>query len=264
MSGYYGTELQKELQRQTFENRNRVASTPGLYNAGRFIGTDDPDKVGWANLRALLREQKGVLGFRLITPEQSRSYFPLVIAEGCRIDTWDVFIGEAASVGPVVDTILESGLPDGLKLGEQPTSADGPDITRVQKFVADSGVAPLPGSTLIDAPGQATVILTKSDGALAAVANTYFAHNAHSAHWRNAWVGMVVVNPAMRGLGLGRLVNALAIKRALTDLGAERVHELVSPTNEPSRRMVQSCGLTLSSGLLCGVAIAADAVRFSR
>lgn len=264
MSGYFGTDLQKELQKQAFENRHLIASTPGLYNGGRFIGVDDPDKLGWESVRDLLKRQKGVLGFRLITREQGRSVYPRVVGQGCRIDHWDVFAAGAGTIRPAIDAILRAGLPDGLRLCDPLSDPEGADTVRVQRFVADNGVAPLPGSMLVDGPEQATVMVADREGAVVAAAYAYFAHNAHSPHHRNAWVGMIAVDPSSRGAGLGRYVNALAIRRALEELGAERVHAFVASTNESSRRMVQACGLLPEPDLLCGVAVPTDAARFSR
>jgi hypothetical protein len=264
MSGYFGTDLQKELQRRTFENRQKIAVTPGLYNAGRFIGTDDPDKLGWAALRTLLKEQHGVLGFRLITREQAAVYFPLAEAEGCRVDQWDVFMGDAAIVRPKVEVILDAGLPDGVVLAGALTSPWGDETVCVQRFAADNGVAPLPGSLLVGGSSQATVVLTDLDRTPAAVANTYFAHNSHSPHFRNAWVGMVAVEATLRGRGLGRYASAMAIHKAITEMGATRVHELVGAGNESSRRMALACGLSPHSELLVGVAVPGEVSRFSR
>jgi RimJ/RimL family protein N-acetyltransferase len=144
------------------------------------------------------------------------------------------------------------------------SAPEGADTIRLQHFVADNGMAPLPGSLLVEAPGQATAILVDGDERPVAVATAYFAHNVHSPYHRNAWIGMVTVDQRMRGNGVGRYVNALAIRRAIENLGAERVNELVSSTNAPSRRMVQACGLAPEPGLVVGVSVPADADRFTR
>ncbi len=46
MSGFFGTDAQIALQRLTLEKRALIDETPGLYSAGRFYGTDDPDRIG--------------------------------------------------------------------------------------------------------------------------------------------------------------------------------------------------------------------------
>jgi hypothetical protein len=264
MTGYYGTELQKKLQQRTYENRGRIAGTPGLYNAGRFIGTDDPDKVGWPTLRSLLREQDGVLGFRLVSRDQARRYFPLAVEEGCRVDRWDVFCGTTETVRPRIEAIMRSGLPAGIVQGWSFTDPQSEETAKLQEFAAANGVAPLPGSLLVEAPGQATAVLVDRRGTPVAVANTYFAHNRYSPHHRSAWVGMVAVEKSLRGLGLGRYVSAVAIWRAATELGAESVHELISGTNEPSRRMAVACGLAMTPELVVGVAVPSETASFTR
>jgi hypothetical protein len=51
---------------------------------------------------------------------------------------------------------------------------------------------------------------------------------------------------------------------AIRDLGATHVYELVSATNVPSRRMVESCGLRHEPAFLSGMAVPADGGRFTR
>jgi RimJ/RimL family protein N-acetyltransferase len=53
-------------------------------------------------------------------------------------------------------------------------------------------------------------------------------------------------------------------RRTHDELGARCVYELVAPSNLASRRMVEGCGLSLAPDLRCGVAVPADAARFTR
>lgn len=43
MTGFFGTNHQQERQRRAHEMRDWIAATPGMCNAGRFIGFDEPD-----------------------------------------------------------------------------------------------------------------------------------------------------------------------------------------------------------------------------
>ena len=50
------------------------------------------------------------------------------------------------------------------------------------------------------------------------------------------------------------IVNAAMLRAAVDSLGVAEVYELVSATNEPSRRMVERCGLRLDPTVICGAA----------
>ena len=47
MEVYYGTETQVALQRKVDGSIGWLITTPGACHAGRFFGTDDPDRLGW-------------------------------------------------------------------------------------------------------------------------------------------------------------------------------------------------------------------------
>lgn len=263
MSGFFGTEAQIALQRLTLEKRPLIDETPGLYDAGRFYGTDDPDRIGWAGIDAILHEQ-GMLGVRMISPAQRSAYSPGLAERGFRLDTWDTMIADAATVRPRIAAICGAGLPDGLVLAPPLTEPEGAATRRVQQFVADAGIVPFPGALLVEGPGQAGVTIADRDGAPVAFAHGCFPHNRFSPHHRSAWVGLVAVDPKARGLGLGKLANALAIRRMVEEMGAERVYELVSASNAASRRMVEACGPTVDPALICGSAVPDGQQRFTR
>jgi hypothetical protein len=89
-------------------------------------------------------------------------------------------------------------------------------------------------------------------------------HNAFSNFRGYAWGGLVAVAESQRGRRLGNYINARAVVGAIRDLGATHVYELVSATNAPSRRMVESCGLRHEPAFLSGMAVPADGGRFTR
>lgn len=264
MAGYFGTEHQQALQRRTHEKRHWIAATPGIYNAGRFAGIDDPDMQDWGAMQAML-ERDGLLGLRMISPPQAANCFPQLEAMGCRIDTWDIFVGEPHDAGSRAHAVAGRGLPAGIAILPPLAGAESADTRGVQQFLADNGMAPFPGTLLTAPPPVAkTVVLGDESGAIAASGHAYFPHNAHSAFREHAWIGLIAVAQAWRGKGLGRLVNALLVRAAFDELGARSVYEMVAPSNEASRRMVEGCGLSLASDLRCGVAVPAASARFTR
>lgn len=68
----------------------------------------------------------------------------------------------------------------------------------------------------------------------------------------------------MRKRGVGLHVNALAIKAAVTELGASRVQQYARTSNIASCRMIQRCGLSLRADMRSGIAQPAGAQSFTR
>lgn len=264
MAGYFGTERQCALQERTHAFRDWMAETPGIYNAGRFIGADDPDRAAWADLEAILDRDR-ILGLRMVTPDQASRFFPRLEAKGYRIDTWDIFTAPVEEIAGRIGAILAPGLPDGLHVAPPLSGPEGGDMCRLQQFLADSHMAPLSGTMLASRPPVArTIVLKDASGAIAACGHAYFPHNRHSPFSRHAWIGLIAVAATQRGGGLGRLVNAMLLDAAARELGADHVYELVGASNIASRRMVESCGLRVASDLVCGVATPAQEGRFTR
>ncbi len=263
MSGFFGTDRQQELQRRTCLMRDRVAQTPGLYNAGRFTGIDDPARFPPAVLHRMLARD-GLLGFRMISPPQAALIFPRLEARGCRIDRWDIFVGEPAGAGARAQALAGIPLPDGISVQPAPADPDGADTLRVQQFLAGNGLAPFPGTMLVAAPPEGITIVLAEGERIAAAGHAYFPHNAHSRFRGHAWIGLIAVDERWRGKGLGRLLNARLIRAAFDELHALHVYEMVAPSNAASRRMVESCGLRLDPALHSGVAVPSAAPRFTR
>jgi hypothetical protein len=54
------------------------------------------------------------------------------------------------------------------------------------------------------------------------------------------------------------------ILKVFADLDADHIYELVTASNAPSRRMVESCGLRLDPTIVSGMAVPGDSGRFTR
>ena len=262
MSGYFGTEIQQRLQRETDELHSMIDTTPGLFHAGRMFGCDDPDRVGWDFIYEHL-ESDGVFGFRMIPVEKAADIGERLASRGYRWDTWDVFTADRTQALAACLPIIESGLPDGLVEVSLPTDPEDAVLRQIQQCMADCGVAAFSGSMLLGRFAPAcTVAIAPSTGGIAATAHSYMPYNSHSRFHRAAWGGLVAVSPMQRGHGLGTYVNARVVAAAFLDLGAERIDELVRPENTASRRLVEACGLRLDPILKCGAATKA-AARFT-
>jgi GNAT superfamily N-acetyltransferase len=214
-------------------------------------------------MRSML-ERDGLVGLRMISPQQADRHFPQLEAQGCRIDTWDTFTGRPGDAGRSSQAVIARGLPVGIAIQRPLTDAEGTPMRNVQKFLAANWLAPFPGAMLVKQSGARTLVLEDETGAIVATGHTYFPHNAHSSFRAHAWIGLIAVAPSWRGKGLGRIINALLVRAAFDELGADCVYAMVAPLNEPSRRMVEGCGLHLAPELRCGVAVPVPAMRFTR
>ncbi|MFO1057456.1 MAG: GNAT family N-acetyltransferase [Dongiaceae bacterium] len=263
MSEYYGTDEQVRLQRRVIESIGWIAATPGACNSGRFLGCDELDRLGWDALLEILRRD-GAVGFRMLPSERAPAVASRLASFGFRLDTWDVFAGDRAAALSIAEAAAQ-GLPAPFRDIEIPAIPDDRLLTGLQALMAENGIVPFPAALLTGRAAPAVLAAVEDgSGRPAAVAFGYLPHNAHSPWRRWAFVGLVAVDKAHRGQGLGRHVNARAVAGVLRQLEAETVYELVHASNLPSRRMVESSGLQLHPGLKAGIATVADAGRFTR
>lgn len=149
---------------------------------------------------------------------------------------------------------------------EPSASDDAAIFERAQAFMAECGVAPYPTQVLSGGlcPAAFAVLSKPEDGSIVATAFSYFPYNRHSTYKRSAWAGLVAVRKDMRGRGLGAFVNALVLKKAVEEMGAERVQEFARTSNIASCRMIEHCGLSLRSDVRSGIAQPAEAASFTR
>lgn len=264
MSGYFGTEEQQRLQKFAETSAGFIEATPGACQIGRIMGCDDPDRLGWDEIDRFL-ERDGVFAFRLIPAENMDAIRSRLAARNFRLDTWDLFVGERASALALSEAIVSKGLPRGLVQLDEPVDPEGEDTRSIQELISRCAIVPFSGSMLVGEAGPSTTVAIGDDRAkTVAVAHGYFPHNRHSPWHSYGWGGLVSVDEKARGQGLGNLVNAMMVVRMFRKLGASHIYELVSASNETSRRMVRSCGLAHVQNLACGMAIAEDRERYTR
>ncbi len=264
MSGYFGSPLQQRLQAQAEASVDFIKGTPGACQGGRFMSCDDPDLLGWEQIRAFL-DRDGIFGLRFIPIHKLAEVSSRLLQLDCRFDTWDVLIADRATAQAASKAVLSRGLPDGLEELARPTDAASQYTGRIQALISDSGVVPFSGSLLTGALGPATTVAVGSrEGTVAAAAHGYLPHNSYSDYHRHAWGGLVAVAELQRGKGLGAYVNASMVVSVFRIFDATHIYELVSATNAPSRSMVEGSGLRLEPGLVCGLATRTGSARFTR
>lgn len=257
MRQYLGNETQVRLQRKAEEWSDWLYDTKGACHPGRFLGTDDPEALGWDVIKRHLREDR-VFGFRMIAAEDVEALGDRLSDLGFRIDFWDVYSGGAERILAETESAAEQALPEGLHLVDTMDLKDAVTVRHLQECMLRNGVAPFSGKLLSGASVPCcTIAVCNAHGSVVATAYGYLPYNRHSAHRMTAWGGLVCVDKSQRGKRLGELVNALMLRGCVSDLGAERVQQFVSAGNEPSRRMVEHCGLAHDPSVKCGIATSA-------
>jgi len=263
MSGYFGTDLQQELQVQVESAMHWIENTPGACNPGRFLGTDDPNRLGWETIFKIMDRDR-TFSFQLVSSEESANISKNLAERQYRIQFWDVFVATRSQAQHAISPILSEGLSGEFRLMTTCELRKRDNLAKLQSFLAENGIAPFSASMLLGEFGPVTnVAICNHEGDFSAFAFGYFPHNKHSPHYQSAWGGLVAVSSGYRGRGLGKFVNALLVSNCFNELSAENVHQFVASSNLPSRKMVESSGLREKPTLLCGL-VAEGTERFTR
>ncbi len=264
MPGFFGTEEQRNLQARAEASVAAIAATPGLCQNCRMLGCDDIDRLGWKTIVDIL-QRDGFIGFRLIRVEENDQVQANLAERGFRLDTWNLYIGAREEVLPLCEQIVNTADTGGLVALPMPRQPEDAYTLCVQQLIASTGVVPFSGSFLTGECGAAATVVVGTDaGHPVAAAHAYLPHNSHSPYLRYAWGGLVAVEAAYRGKGLGSYINARLAVAIFNDLNASHMYEMIASTNAPSQKMAEACGLKFASMFMCGVATHADRGRFTR
>ncbi|MBB3541977.1 MULTISPECIES: GNAT family N-acetyltransferase [unclassified Rhizobium] len=259
---YYGTEKQQRLQRQSDEAQPKIAATPGLVQAGRFFSVDNFDLIDWAFVDERLA-QDGVFGFRMMSATRIED-IRLKLGPSYRVDVWSVCRADRTAATRACTAILKDDIPGGLTRVNLTADPGDDAVGAIQTCMAENGIAPFSGAMLAgNIVPAVTIALADAQGHVVATAHANMPFNTHSKHSGTAWVGLIAVAAQQRGKGLGRLINALAVRAAFETLGADEVVEFVHADNIISRRMIEACGLRLDPSILCGLATPIVDARFT-
>ena len=264
MAGFFGTAQQMALQAVAEDAREWTMNTPGACDPGRFLGTDNPDALGWDKVIEILKRD-GAFGFRMIPSADTAAISRRLQENECRIDFWDVFVANRKDASVATSEVVSSGLPKQYSYLPELHEAENQQMVKVQSFMAENGIAPFSGTKLAGLDGPAvTIAIVDESNNLAAVAHAYFSHNKYSKYNRWAWGGLVAVSPSHRGMGLGKFVNAKMVSECFSRFDADFIYELVAASNIPSRKMIEASGLVLDPTVKCGIAMSSGEERFTK
>lgn len=85
MAGFFGTAQQMALQEVAENGRERTMNKPGACDPGRFLGTGNPEELGWSNVIEILKRD-GAFGFRMIPSKDTSAISRKLMENQCKID----------------------------------------------------------------------------------------------------------------------------------------------------------------------------------
>ena len=246
-SPYFGTDKVMALQQARDEQVAALADLPGAVVHARTFSSDDAAKLGWDYLKRIMSEE-GLVTLRgaddatvEVAKEKLKDFDP-------KLHIWDLFMADAEIIRDVCGKIVHGGLPDDVKRISD-SSMTPQKAQEVQAFLTEQGVSPFSTDALLGNLFPARLIaFENSDERIVAAGFAAMTHNRHSPFYKSAWVGLIAVDPKLRGLGLGKLVDAICNLVAVTELQAASTMEFVAQDDAPSRAMLESCGLRQVKG----------------
>lgn len=244
MPEYVGDDALVATQARIRDRQGRFANAPWFSNGGRIVNYVDPKPETWPQAREIA-ETDGLLGLPCVPRDGVEAMVETHLGPGWTPHYWEVFLGEAADVLPVCKEVIDSvALPDGWQV-KAVLRADPDTVDAVQALNVATGLAPYPAYFMRgDGPPTLTVVIRARDGRLVATSSYCMRYHAQSRFGGIAFVGLVSVDASCRGMGLGKLANALAHVHGHRQIGCSGMMQFAAPDNTASHRMIGACGLT--------------------
>ncbi|WP_137700899.1 GNAT family N-acetyltransferase [Marimonas lutisalis] len=247
LNPYHGEPKIQALQKARDKQVAELSDLPGAVTHARTFSSDDPAALGWDYLRRVMSDEGMVTlrGADTATIERAKtelgSFDP-------KLHVWDLFMANAQTIRDVCGKTVNVALSEDLtRVGDKELTQH--KAREVQTFLADQGVSPFSTDALLGKLFPARLIaLQNAKAKIVAAGFAAMTHNRHSPFYKSAWVGLIAVDPALRGLGLGKYMDALCNLVAVDELGATSTMEFVAQDNAPSRAMLESCGLRQVEG----------------
>lgn len=239
---YYGEPKIQALQKARDKQVAELVDLPGAVVHARTFSSDDPVALGWDYLRQIMSDEgmvtlRGADAATIETAKKELSSFDP------KLHVWDLFMSDAQTVRDVCGKVVNAPLTEDLtRVHEEEFTPQ--KAREIQTFLADQGVSPFSTDALLGKLFPSRLIaLQNGDEKIVAAGFAAMTHNRHSPFNSSAWVGLIAVDPALRGLGLGKYIDALCNLVAVDELGATSTMEFVAQDNAPSRAMLEGCGL---------------------
>ncbi len=255
MAEFIGTDQAIALQKRLRDRQSLIANSPELTNGGRIMHFLDPEKTGWDNV-CEIAEQDKIIGFPVVQADAMITRIREHLGAGWETPQWVACLGVRESVlqscSAVQGDVL---LPGGWRVSHdvQPINLL---VTEAQNLNMKTGVAPYPAYYMrSEAVPVLTSCIRDDQGAVVATASVADRYHPQGRLGGHVFAGMVSVDEAYRGRGLGKLVNALSLIESAGLFEWNAATEQVAADNLASRAMITACGLDDSDGMYSVVAM---------
>ena len=255
MAEFWGDAATIARQKRLAARQDKVRDIPALANASRLLMLVDLSPDSWSAARDWI-EEDGIVA--AISPSEAdfRIAVETHLGPDWDVHLWRAYSGDSETITAVTAEVMgATPLPDGWSVRYEEVPSDD-DIDAFQTLNAACGVSPSPAAAMRAAPDRPALNLFIEDdkGGLKAVSSACMFFHPASAFGDTAFVGLVAVEEGARGLGLGKLANALVLHESRKRCGWERAVEFVHADNPASTAMVAASGLTWDGNLVAGIA----------
>ena len=161
------------------------------------------------------------------------------------VHEWNFYAGDRASILPAIEREMARPLAESLEALSPEAVCEEATLHQIQGFMQEQGVSPMSKPTLAGETLPAALLAWRDRGSGRIVATGYgmMGHNRFSPFHGRAFLGLIAVDPALRGLGLGRMATAHSLAAVFDRLAGTGAIAFVSPDNPVSARMIQSMGM---------------------
>lgn len=263
MPEFIGTGNSIAIQKRLQNRQSRIACSPDLANGGRVLHFLDPETTGWNRVAELALED-GLAGFPVVPFDQTVAQIERHLGAHWKTPVWHALLGSDDQVLTSCDQVVRSvGVPDSWQVEMNDCPTDN-QIAEVQALNHQTGVSPYPAYYMrSEAVPVLTAGLRDAVGALVATASVAYRYHSDSRLAGHVFAGMVSVSEDHRGLGMGKLINALVLIESQRRFAWKVATEQVAPDNVTSRAMIVACGMD-HSAKLTSIAATNSGERFSR
>ena len=204
----------------------------------------EPDKTGWDAIKQIAAQDR-MAAFPMVDADEIHAGIRQNLGPEWETRAWDALVGDADQVLSACKTVTAAGLlPVDLTVIYYERPSDD-EITEIQTLNAATGVSPYPAYFMrSDAVPVLTVAIKDARNQVVATASATMRYHPDCTFGRHVFAGMVSVTPALRGKGLGKLANALALRESHRRFSWTHATENVASDNPVSLAMITSCGLT--------------------
>ncbi|MEQ9261189.1 MAG: hypothetical protein RIG84_19040 [Roseovarius sp.] len=240
---YFGTDVQKRMQRIAHELSPLLRDDPDYGTEGRMWGLDSPELSQADKVAALARVQGATVNHYVPKSQEAR-YAEAYAARGLVNDRWDQFMGGRECLAICADYLAGFDMPDGYRLHHIGPATPTEILDGLEATTAACGVLPPMTPVLFGQTRRAAYFcLEAPDGGVAACAGACLRNHPESRFGKASWWGMLATRDQDRGRSLSLYLGAVATLHMHEAFGVEEFYTGVRSDNAVSRHVCEKLGV---------------------